>query len=345
MYNYPIIGLQRSGGMPNRKWNLGILILFIVFASLLLQFMFSTLRIRELVQPLKSGGTGGEAPRYVVLISQELDNPFWRSVEQGAREASALYGMQLEYTGPFRINPAEQIKLLEKAIAAKADAVLVQGIHDPAYRSLIDKAVDQGIPILTVDTDEPGSRRLSYVGSDNLEAGKRMGELVVQASGAQGRIGVLVGNEQADNQRLRLTGFRSVISRYPELAIVDVRSSNISRLQAAGEAEDILSIHPQVGYMVGFSALDGIGILEAAGRVRPQGLRIFAFDDLPETVGGIKQCRIEATLVQQPYQMGYDAISLLHDYFQGKTPQPQHFTPVSVLDRSKTGMGAGEACR
>ncbi|MUG72228.1 MULTISPECIES: sugar-binding protein [Paenibacillus] len=329
--------------MSNRKWNLGIAILFIVFACLLLQFLFSALRIRELVQPLKEGGAGGDAKRHVVLISQELDNPFWRSVEQGAREASAEYGMLLEYTGPFRINPAEQIKLLEKTIAAKADAVLVQGINDPLYRQLIDKAAGQGIPVITVDTDEPGSRRLSYVGSDNLEAGKKMGQLVVQAAGSEGRIGVLVGNEQADNQKLRLAGFDSVISRYPELTVVAVRSSNISRLQAAGQAEDILTHHPQVGYMVGFSALDGVGILEAAGRVGPTGLRIFAFDDLAETVEGIKQCKIASTLVQQPREMGYEAISLLHDYFHGKTPQPQHFTATAVLDRST--VGAGEGCR
>lgn len=331
--------------MSNRRWKLGLLILFIVFTGLLLQFFLSTLRIRDLVKPLESNHADGDKLRHVVLISQELDNPFWRSIEQGAREASLQYKMELEYIGPFRINPAEQFKLLEKSIASKADAVLVQGMGDPQYRMLINKAIDQGIPVIAVDTDEPGSRRLAYVGTNNLEAGKRMGELVVKAAGHSGSIGVLVGSKQAANQQLRLKGFRTVINRYPKLTVADVRSSNISRLQAAGQAEDMLLNQPQIRYMVGFSALDGIGIQEAAERISPEGLRIFAFDDLPETKEAIRKCKIVSTIVQQPHEMGYDAISLLNDYFHGKTPPQQHFTTTAVLDRSTVGIiGAGEHC-
>ncbi|NOU96863.1 substrate-binding domain-containing protein [Paenibacillus sp. LMG 31456] len=331
--------------MSNRNWNQTLFIVFIIFACLLLQFLFTTLRIRELVRPLTSN-SGENTSRHVVLISQELDNPYWRSIEQGAREASKQYGINMEYLGPFRINPAEQTKLLEKAIAAKADAVLVQGINDLNYRALIDKAADRGIPVITVDTDEPGSRRLSYVGTNNWEAGTNMGELVVQAAGKRGSIGVLVGNEQADNQRLRLAGFQSVINQYPELTIADVRSSNISRLQAARQAEEILSSHPQVGFMVGFSALDGVGIMEAVSHVKQREVSIFAFDDLAETKEGIRHCSIASTLVQQPYQMGYDAVSLIHGYFQGKNPETaQHFTPTSVLNRQKLTNGTGSNCQ
>lgn len=324
--------------MSNRKWNLGLLLLFAVLVVLLLQFLFSALRIRDLAKPLEPGKPGGARPRHIVLIPQELDNPFWRSIEQGAREASRQYGMELEYTGPFRINPAEQIKLLEKAIAAKADAIVLQGIGDPRYRAWIDQAADRGIPVIAVDTDEPRSRRLAYVGTDNSEAGKRMGELVASASGGSGTIGVLIGSEAA-NQRLRLKGFRSVIDRYPKLNIAEVRTSKISRLQAAEQAADMLLRHPQIGFLVGFSALDGPGMLDALGRIRPDRLRVFAFDDLPETTEGIRRCRIASTVVQQPRQMGYDAVSLLHEYFRGKMPQPQHYTATTVLDRSALGIG------
>jgi ribose transport system substrate-binding protein len=318
--------------MSNRKWNIGIAILFIVFSSLLLSFLFSTLRIRELLQPILSSQASDKVPYHVVLLSQELDNPYWRSIEQGAREASSKYGMQLAYTGPLRINPNEQIKLLEKAIAAKADALLVQGINDPQFVDLINQAVSKHIPVITIDTDEPSSQRLSYVGTNNLEAGKTMGNLVAKAAGHKGQVAVLIGNEQAPNQQLRLEGFRSVISQFPELSLVDVRSSNISRLQAAGEAEELLLQYPQLDYMVGLSALDGIGISEAAERSKQSGLQIFAFDALEETLERITSGEIKATIVQQPYNMGYDAISLLNDYVYGKTLPEQHFTKITVQD-------------
>ncbi|GAA4844158.1 hypothetical protein GCM10023310_22630 [Paenibacillus vulneris] len=328
--------------MSNRKWSISLLVLTIVFIGLLLQFLFSTLRIRELVKP--PAAVSEPAPRHIVLISQELDNPFWRSVEQGARDAVKQNGWELEYTGSFRINPAEQAKLLEKAIAAKADAILVQGLGDPQYRQWIDKAIAQGIAVLAVDTDEPASRRLSYVGTDNEAAGKRMGELVIQKAGGAGSIGVLVGSS-AQSQQLRLEGFRKAIGHNPALAITEVRTSNISRLQAEQQAADMLKDHPQMQIMVGFSALDGIGMMKAAERAKRSDLQIYAFDDLPETKEGIRQCKIASSIVQQPYRMGFDAVKLLEQYWSGQAPEKEHFIAVTLLDKVTLNGAAGGACR
>lgn len=317
--------------MTNRKWTLTITLIIIMFAWLLLQFILSLVKIHNLVEPLQEHSSTGKDPVHIVLISQELDNYSWRSIEQGARKAATAYGMELEYIGPDRINPTEQIRLLDKAIAAKADAILIQGINDPEYRRLISKATNLGIPVIAVDTDEPGGQRLAYVGTDNLGAGKLMGELVTKASGHRGSIGVLISNEQVENQRLRLEGFRSVIRRYPGLQIVEVATSNISMLQAAQAAQQMLARYPQMEYMVGFSSSDGLGILEAVKRVRPKGPHIFAFDDKAETVEAVRAGEIESTIVQQPVEMGYKAVELLHGYFQGTIPPSVTFTKTFVM--------------
>ncbi|AFH59821.1 substrate-binding domain-containing protein [Paenibacillus caseinilyticus] len=314
-------------------WNGGIVLLLIVLLGLLLQFLLATLRIRELAHSPETGASGGKPPKQIVLIGQVEDNPFWRTIERGAREAAASYGMSFDYRGPLRINPQEQIRLLEKALAARPDAVLVQGINSAEHRALIDRAAGEGIPVIAVDADEPGSRRLAYIGTDNRKAGETMGELVARQTGGRGRIGVLIGT-QAYSQQLRLEGFQTVAARYPGLQIAGVRSTEPSRLQAAQQAEELLSAHPDIGYIVGFSALDGLGALNAAERTRPQGgLGIFAFDDLAETKEAILGCRITATLVQQPYRMGYDAVTLLRDYWEGRMPASEHFTAAEVYTR------------
>ncbi|MCZ8522659.1 MULTISPECIES: substrate-binding domain-containing protein [Paenibacillus] len=333
--------------MLSRKlWNLGIIVLLLLLVGLLLQFLLATLRIRELALPADKGAPGQALP-HVVLIAQVQDNPFWRTIERGAREAAETFGMELEYRGPLRIQPQEQIRLLEKALASRADAVLIQGINDPAHRALIDKAMLEGIPVITIDADEPDSRRLAYIGTDNRKAGETMGELLARKARGEGTVGVLIGSPQAYSQQLRLAGFRSVISRYPELRIAEVRSTDVSRLQAAQQTEELLALYPQMGYLAGFSALDGMGALEAASRLRPQGLGIFAFDDLPETKEAVAACRIESTVVQQPYQMGYGAVALLHDYFQGRPVASEHFTEAGVYSREaidSADASAGGAC-
>ncbi len=336
MYNVAIIQTPEESlrsQMANRKrWNIGVLLLLIIFAYVLVQFYLSTERIRGLVTPLEASGKE-HAKLQIALISQELDNPFWRSVEQGALRAAGQYGMELQYMGPFRINAEEQMKLLEKAIASKMDGIILQGIGTEQDKALIEKANKLGIPVITVDTDEPGSKRLAYVGTNNAYAGQEMGRLIANSDKTEpsGVIGVLVGSKEAANQRLRLEGFQSVIAAKKGLTIAEVRASNISRLQAAQQAEQMLKDHPEITYMVGFSSLDGIGMAEAVARVKPGGVTIFAFDDLEDTIAAIKKKQIEASIVQQPSQMGYEAMSLLNQYFQGEAVSSQQYTPISVV--------------
>lgn len=328
--------------MKNRIWNGGLILLALLFAGLFAVFAAAVQHTRDLTSQLKPGAASGETRPRIALISQEQNNPFWRSVEEGATSASERLGMDLEYMGPSRINPAEQSRLLEKAIAERFDGLLVQGQSDPAYALLIDQAVASGIPVLTVDADEPGSERIAYVGTDNRGAGQRMGEVVVRSVGESGMIGVLIGSE-VSNQQLRLEGFRSVVAQHPGLTIADVRTSNISRLQAEEQAEDMLREHPGLKAIVGFSALDGLGIAEAAKQLGADGLLVFGFDDPGNTRQEIGRCRIAAALLQEPARIGEEAVSLLRDYMDGRKISELHYTGTSVLDRAALATADDEA--
>lgn len=173
--------------MSNHKWTLGLVGILLVFCYFLYQFLANTLIIDRLVHQMEPGKPANNSLKHLILISQELDNPYWRSVEQGAKEAVDKLGMELEYRGPVRNNLLEQMKIIEKSIAAKPDALIVQGINDPQFNVWISKAKAQGIAVITVDTDVPESRRLAYVGTDNIEAGKRIGELSVKDAGEKGK--------------------------------------------------------------------------------------------------------------------------------------------------------------
>ncbi len=327
--------------MYGRKWGIGVLVLFICFALALGQFFRSTARIRDMVEPLAPDS--GEAPRKrIVLVSQELDNPYWRAVEEGARDAGEEYGMDIEYTGPYRINPEEQLRLLDQAIASRADGILIQGTGDPEGRALVSKAAEKGIPVVAVDADEPDSGRTAYTGTDNEAAGATMAELVAEASGGAGRVGILAGTLRADSQRLRVEGFRRALARYPELTVAGVRTTDISRLQAANEAEAFLSMEPPVRFIVGFSSLDGLGALDAAERLQTQELpEIFAFDDLPDTVAAIGQGLIRASVVQEPRQMGREAVVLLRARLSGQPVPEKRYTPVRILQEPQAAGAKG----
>ncbi|MCY9669161.1 substrate-binding domain-containing protein [Paenibacillus alginolyticus] len=327
--------------MSKKKWTVGLIGIFLIFCYFLFQFVTSTLKIDHLVGQMEQSKIEDKGIKHVVLIAQEIDNPFWRTVELGAKEAAAKLGMKIDYMGPIRINPAEQMNLLEKSIAAKPDAIIVQGIKEQRYDLQISKAIDQGIPVITVDADEPASRRLAYVGTDNWEAGKRMGELVVKDAGGKGRIGVMIGSELADNQQLRLEGFRSIIRDTPGFEIVAVRSSNISRIQAAKQTEALLNQYANIQTMVGFSSLDAVGIVEGLKATNRADVSVYGFDDLEETKQGIAQGAIQASIVQQPKEIGFKSVNLLAEIFKGGSIPVQHFTATDILDRNQLKLSVG----
>ncbi|EPY05947.1 LacI family transcriptional regulator [Paenibacillus sp. E194] len=321
--------------MAKRKWIIGLIVLAAIFGYVIVRFLSSTLAIERLVGQLETGTDAGkqQSRKHVVLIAQELDNPFWRTVEQGAKEAAAQRDMEIEYTGPIRINSSEQMRLLAKAIASKPDAILTQGINEPRYNELVSRAMDQGIPVITVDSDAPDSRRFAYVGTDNRAAGVQMGELVVQGSAYKGKIGIILGSELADNQRKRMEGFRSIIDQASGYEIVDVRSSNISRIEAAKQTKLMLSEHPDIRTIIGFSAWDAAGIVEGLQAAHKGKINVFGFDDVEATKRAIAHGDIVATLVQQPREIGAEAVSILQQIFAGEPYAATQYTSTKVLEQ------------
>ncbi|WP_054939652.1 sugar-binding protein [Paenibacillus ihuae] len=323
----------------DKKW-LGVVVaLFLLLAYFFIGFAGHSSRMGSIVREL-SGQPGDVNPGYhIVLIEQERYHPYWEMVEKGAKEAAETYGIDIEFTGPVRNNMEEQISLLEKAIAAQVDAIIVQGLNDEKFTPVIDKAVNRGIPVITIDTDAPASKRLAYVGTDNAAAGEILGRMVVKASGGKGKIGVIIGSNLAKNQLQRLNGLSHVVKQYSSLEIVDVRSSNISHMEAIQQAAEMLQLHPEIDVMVGTSSTDALGILQVSKRLKRDPMTIIGFDNQADTLAAISRGDIKATVAQQPFLMGEMAVKLLNEHFQGSALQSEYFTEVKVLDRSNVQEG------
>ncbi|MCL5677418.1 MAG: substrate-binding domain-containing protein [Firmicutes bacterium] len=187
----------------------------------------------------------------------------------------------------------------------------------------MDKAVSRGIPVITVDTDAPGSQRLSYVGTDNYGSGLAAGRQVLLATGGKARVGIITGNFHSANEVQRVQGFRDAIRSSPGVQVVAVESSDISRLVAAEKAGKILTEHPDVTVLLGTSSMDA---LVAAQVVVQRGLQgqvlIVGYDDLPQTLDFIRQGVIYGSVVQNPVAMGQIGVAMLVECREGKAVPP-----------------------
>lgn len=323
----------------DKKWMAAVAVLLAILTYLFIGFAHHSSKMSSIVKELQGHRGNGTQRYHFVLIEQELYNPYWEMVEKGADQAAKEYGIDIEFAGAVRNNVNEQLNLLEKAIAARVDGIIVQGLNEENFTPVIDKAVKRGIPVITIDTDAPGSQRLAYVGTDNMAAGERLGQLVVETTGGSGKIGVIIGSDQSANQLQRLDGLRQVVEQHSGLEIVDVRSSNISHMEAIQQAASMLREHPEIDILIGTSATDALGMLQAAKSLKRDTLTIIGFDTQKETLAAIRNGEIEATIAQQPYLIGGMAVKLLYDYFQGQPLQSEYYTEVKVLDSSNVEEG------
>ncbi|MHB9145949.1 MAG: sugar-binding protein [Symbiobacteriia bacterium] len=286
---------------------------------------------------------------HFVLIAEEYGNPYWELVYQGALAEAQRQGITLEFTGPERAGIQEHLRVLDRAIASGVDGILTQGLSEAEFKPLIDKAVSHGIPVITVDTDAPGSQRFCYVGTDNYASGLVAGHEVIRATLGHARVGIITGSFQSANEVQRVEGFRDAVRAAPGVQVVAVESSDISRLIAAEKAGQILTQHPEVTVLFGTSSLDAMA---AAQVVLERGLRgkilIVGYDDLPQTLDYIRQGVIYGSVVQNPREMGRVGVSMLVAYRAGKPVPPvvdtgvQFVTAQTLKQRGLAVAGEGD---
>jgi ribose transport system substrate-binding protein len=307
--------------------------IFLFFISVSLSVYFGAKALQYDNKMIKVANSSKLAYHFL-LVPEEMDNDYWRLVERGAREAAKDLNVTLEYSGPVQADIEEHIKKIDMAIAAKVDGIITQGLNENQFNPIINKAIGKGIPVITIDTDAPKSKRIAYVGTDNYLSGFLAGQALIKDTKGKAVVGIITGRFAAEHQRLRVQGFRDAVKNEPGIKIVAVEESNITRIEAAEKASKILAEHPDVTAFYGTSALDAIGIAQVVERLGiAEDLYIIGFDTLPETIELLKKGTIEATVVQKPYEMGYKAVQLMLDIKKGKKVPPIHHTETRVIHK------------
>lgn len=285
---------------------------------------------------LATGTSGEPSWKWRFTFVAPFRSDYWATIAQGVKDASREVEANTIVTGPVgEVNTELQIQAIEAAIASKVDGIVTMALDPGKFTKVIDKAEAAGIPVVLVDTDAPKSRRAAYIGTDNYAAGQEAARAMIQAIGHVAEIGIITGPAEADNQRLRISGFRKVVSAYPGLRIVDTRVGNSELLVVRERLQAMLSAHPGISALFG---ADGYGALIGAAVVRQLDragkIAIVGFDASDDVIEDIRSGVISAVIVQDNYRMGYQAIKVLASIKSGAKPYPNVIkTRTRVLNR------------
>ncbi|AWK51435.1 sugar ABC transporter substrate-binding protein [Clostridium beijerinckii] len=308
------------------KWSV-IIGLLLLFCSSNLFFLYLLRDKGVEISPIK--------PK-IVLISHIKTNPYWVNVREGAERAAKERGAVIEFIGPTTASTEEGLKLFEMATSAKVSGIITYVQEEGKYKKQINSAMEKGIPVVTIDSDEVDSNRLSYVGTDNILAGQVAGKEMVQQVGTTGNIAIVMGGKDVKNQKERVEGFKNYITSNSNLKIIDEDSSDAMLLEAEIITRKILNRNNKVDALFCTSALDGIGAAKAIKGLNDQGkVKIICFDDLEETLNNIKNGLVTATIVQKSDEMGYKAVNIIMDKIEGNTNiDSKYLTNVNIINKT-----------
>lgn len=286
-----------------------------------------------------SGGSGSGAKKLRLAFVTNNASDFWTIARKGTEKAAAeLPNAEIE----FKINPdgtaAEQQRVVDDLLAKGVDGMAISPVDPKNQEQMINNAAKQAL-VFTQDSDATTSQRACYIGTDNEAAGKQAGELVKEALPQGGNIMVFVGLLDAQNAQERYRGLQKALEG-TNIKILDVRTDNTDRVRAKSNAADTLVKYPDIAAMVGLWSYNGPAILSALKDAGKTGkVKIIAFDEEDDTLAGIKEGAIFATVVQQPFEFGYQSMLLLSKVLGGdKSAIPankQIFVPTLAIKQAE----------
>ncbi|MBS8266227.1 sugar ABC transporter substrate-binding protein [Mesobacillus boroniphilus] len=258
----------------------------------------------------------------LVLITQELDTPFWDKVGAGAKRQAEDEGASLEVWGSYGKNQEDFLKKVEIAIHSKVDGIIVQGLDSDEFKNLTKvKAAFYGIPIITVANDVPmtESLRRTYVGSDQYMAGRMIAKQIVSDIDSKGKIILMSDSRHEYYQNQRLTGMQDVFKDYPNIKIINAETTE-ARDQIIATTRDMLNKTPDADGFIAVNAnIAGSMIQEISRRSQVEPFHIYTFDDAPDSLSLLMRGQVDGVIEQSPEEMGIVSVNLIMKWLRNET--------------------------
>jgi ribose transport system substrate-binding protein len=283
-----------------------------------LRQLLSLLSVALFVTSLLSCGAH-DSNEYYVFVAANLQVPYWQAAGAGFTKAAGLFKVRADFVGPNSYDPKAERDALDQAVQQKATGILL-GVTDPVLlQDSIDKAIAAGIPVITMDSDAPASKRLFFIGTNNYAAGVSGGMRLAQELKGKGNVVVFTMPDQR-NMQDRLRGYRDTLDHagIKITRVVDIqgdpRIAFDTTTQILGKEKDQVDA---------FACLEAQSGKEVAGVLNSYKITdkvVMAMDTDPETLDWIKKGGIAATIAQKPYTMAFVGMQMLDNLYHQKPP-------------------------
>ena len=299
--------------------------------------------VREIAQklgfePNRAGKmlAGRKQPIKIGCFLPSVNNAFFDDVIAGFRRAEAEFsdfGVSVQLREVEGYDAETHLRAVRELAEDGCSALCVSTVDTQRMRAYIDSLADAGIPVVTVNNDLTGTRRLCYVGADYRKGGRTAAGLLSLMARKPLNLLIVTGSLNIKGHKDRIRGFSQTLrEKGVSYRLVDLFESFDSDAHAYAMTMKILREHPEINCI--YIAAAGVaGVCRAVVELdRQKDLHIFSHDEIAVTLRMIRDGVIDFSIGQEPEMQGYRAIQLLFEYFMNdRRVRPENFITGTVI--------------
>jgi ribose transport system substrate-binding protein len=256
--------------------------------------------------------------------------------EDAARELSAKHGVtiKIDWRTPNEEDAQRQAEAIEQLVLAGADGVAISCSDANKVTDAINRAVTDGVPVVTFDSDAPASKRMVIYGVDDGQCGEQVMAELARVMGGSGVVAILAGNQNAPNLQKRSAGVRLEAKKHPGIVIRDTYYHRETPQDAAARIEQVMQSNPDV---TGWALIGGWPLFtENALKWQPGTVKCVSVDALPICLNYLRSGHVQVLLAQQCHEWGHRSVEhLFNKVHLGQSPaSARDVSPLVRVDRT-----------
>jgi ribose transport system substrate-binding protein len=257
-------------------------------------------------------GLQGEMDEKYVMVTFMSGIDYWKNSLKGFEDAAKLLNVSVEYHGATQYDVHEVITVLEQIIAKKPAGIALTAINPDALDVTIQKAIDAGIPVVLFDSGAPKSKALSFLGTNNYNAGVTAAHKMAELIGGKGKVAIITLPNQLNHQE-RFAGFKETLAKeYKDIQVVALEDGKGDQIQSQMATYRLMEDYPDLAGIFVTEANGGVGVGNAIKESNKLSqVKIISFDTDKGTLDMVKDGVISATLAQGTWNMGYWSLQYL----------------------------------
>jgi len=313
------------------------LLLFLLPALALVLVACGDLAGLEGEQSGENGATEQIAPEDMTigLSVSTLNNPFFGEVERGVVETAEENGSSVQ-TVDAQDDAATQVNGINDLIQQGIDVLIVNPVDSDSVTPAIEEANSAGIPVITLDRSSSGGEVVTYIASDNVEGGEMAANYIVENVGEDANVVQLEGVPGASAANERGEGFTNVADE--SLNVLESQTANFNRAEGLSVMENLLQAHSDIEAVFSQNdemALGALEAIQAAGL--EEDITVVGFDGNDDAIESIENGDLDATVAQQPYEMGVLGVEAVYDYYADEDVEAEISSPLELITSENAG--------